>query len=180
MSDLADRLYWRLLVLRCQGGDAAALEELVAQSQPRLRGFLFKMLPGANLDDVAQDVWMDVMRDLRRLEDPGAFVPWFYRIAHNRVFRLLRRNRSAAVSIDGVEVAEPGPADEFTAEDAAAVHAALDKLAPEYREALLLRFMDDLSYEQIATIADCPVGTVRSRIHNGKRQLRAILERKNE
>ena len=161
-------------MLRCQGGDRTALEELVAKCQPRLRGFLFKMLPGRSIDDLAQDVWMDVMRDLRRLEDPGAFLPWFYRIAHNRVFRMLRRTPAMMAPIEE-EIADEVE-EQFSAEDAAPVHAALDRLAPEYREALLLRFMDDLTYEQIAQALECPVGTVRSRIHNGKQQLKKLLQ----
>jgi RNA polymerase sigma-70 factor (ECF subfamily) len=178
MIDWADRIYRRLLVVRCQVGDTGAFEELVAQCQPRLRAFLAKMLPGnPNVEDVAQEVWIDVLRNLGSLSDPGAFVTWFYRIAHHRAFWMLRQNRRPTASLNDVEPAdESGEAEQFTAEEAKAVHAAMDRLPPEYREALLLRFMEEMSYEQIAVIAECPVGTVRSRIHNAKRALRRIIE----
>jgi RNA polymerase sigma-70 factor, ECF subfamily len=177
MTDLADDAYRRLLVLRCQVGDRGAFEELVRHAQPRLERFLRKMLTGeANVDDVIQDVWMDVLRGIGRLSDPAALLPWLYRIAHNRAFSMLRRRRPMAV-IDDDDVQAPGEETSFTFEDRQAVHAAMDQLAAEHREVLLLRFMEDLSYEEIAEVTGCQLGTVRSRIHNAKRQLRRILEK---
>ncbi|HVW36276.1 MAG TPA: sigma-70 family RNA polymerase sigma factor, partial [Pirellulales bacterium] len=63
----------------------------------------------------------------------------------------------------------------FSPEDAARVHAALDELPPEQREALVLRFLEGLSYEEISQIVGCPAGTVRSRIHYGKQALQRLL-----
>jgi len=178
MTELADRFYLEVLVVRCQTGDRAAFEEVVALCQPRLRGFLAKMLAAqGDSRDLAQEVWMDVFANLRSLRDPGSFLPWLYRIARNRVFRALRRQTPDLVSMDSVDAA--GQADEpadFTAEDAQAVHAALDRLGPEHREVLLLRFIEDMSYADIAIVTGCQIGTVRSRIHNAKRALREIIE----
>jgi RNA polymerase sigma-70 factor (ECF subfamily) len=82
MADLARCLYLRILIVRCQVGERAALEELIAQVNPRLRGFLHKLLSRPErVDDVAQDVWLDVFRGLPKLENVDAFFPWFYRIA---------------------------------------------------------------------------------------------------
>jgi RNA polymerase sigma-70 factor (ECF subfamily) len=66
--------------------------------------------------------------------------------------------------------------DTFSAEDAARIHAGLDRLDPAQREVLVLRFLEELSYEQIGEIVDCPLGTVRSRIHYAKAALRRVLE----
>jgi RNA polymerase sigma-70 factor (ECF subfamily) len=80
-------------------------------------------------------------------------------------------------TIENLEVAGNDTDDaDFTAEDAQAVHAALDQLAAEHREVLLLRFIEDMSYDDIAEVVDCPIGTVRSRIHNAKRALKRILQ----
>lgn len=177
MNELADRLYQQMLVIRCQAGDGAALEELIRQCQPALRAFLHKMLPH-EAEDVAQDVWMDVYRDLPRLKDAGSFLPWLYRIAHHRILRHLRRRRPATSDIDGLEIGGPEPPD-FVADEAQAVHDALSDLDLEHREVLLLRFIQEMTYEQIAQALDCPIGTVRSRIHHAKLRLRAIIERKN-
>jgi RNA polymerase sigma-70 factor (ECF subfamily) len=182
MADLLDRLYRRLLVIRCQVGDRIAFEELVGLCQPRLRGFLRKLLPGGDhVDDVAQEVWMDVFGDLAGLRDPDAFLPWFYRIAHNRAFRVLRKHRWPMESLEEVNPADGGEDQpEFTPDDARAVHAALDQLPVEQREALMLRFMEEMSYEQIAIVAECNVGTVRSRIHYAKLGLRKIFKKTGE
>jgi len=178
MPDFADRFYWKMLVVRCQVGDTHAIEELVTECHPRLRSFIHKMLPGyAGVDDLTQEVWMDVFRNLPKLAEPGSFVPWVYQIARARVFRMLRR-RDRTVPLGEVDVADDHQHDpEFTPEDAVRVHAALDQLPPEHREVLLLRFIEDMSYEDIAAVAECPLGTVRSRLHNAKRLLRQVLER---
>jgi RNA polymerase sigma-70 factor (ECF subfamily) len=173
-----DGVYFRLLVVRCQVGDRCAFAELVAQCQPRLRAFLGKILGQSHqLDDVAQEVWIDVFKDLKRLSNPGAFLPWMYRIARNRAFRMLRRRTHPTVSIDETE-AKPQAADEpdFTSEDVRALHLALDQLIPEHREVLLLRFIEDMSYDDIAAVVEVPLGTVRSRVHNAKIHLRRIIE----
>src|SRR5688500_13895608 len=87
-----DRLYERLLVLRCQTGDEAAFTEIVARYTPRLRVYLRQMLGDAHAaDDALQDVWLDVLRAVGRLQDAGAFAAWLYRIARDRAYRLLRR-----------------------------------------------------------------------------------------
>ena len=177
MSDSADQIYERLLVIRCQTGDDVALAELVDRYQPRLRYYLGRMLAGsAAAEDAAQDVWYDVVRAVPRLANPGAFRAWLYRIARDRAWRILRRRPPSHISIEEVEVAANGAADDFRAEDVARVHAALDQIAPEHREVVVLRFIEDMSYEEIARVAGCPLGTVRSRLHHAKRALRRALE----
>jgi RNA polymerase sigma-70 factor (ECF subfamily) len=177
MSDVAGRVYLQVLVVRCQLGDREAFAELVAICQPRLRAYLNRMLPEPqHVDDVSQEVWMDVFKDLAGLLDPAAFMPWLYRIAHNRSARMMRRRQPVSY-IDDVDVAQGSAGEEeFTPEDAAAVHAALGRLSAEHREVLLLRFLEDMSYEDIARVVGCPVGTIRSRIHNAKTALRKVLE----
>jgi RNA polymerase sigma-70 factor (ECF subfamily) len=177
MNDSADQIYERVLVVRGQAGDDAALAELIERYQPRLQYYLRKMLAGSSAaEDAAQDVWYDVVRALPRLANPGAFRAWLYRIARDRAWRILRRRSPPRVPIDEIEVAANGTADDFTAEDVARVHAALDQLAPEHREVVVLRFVEDMNYDEIARVAGCPLGTVRSRLHHAKRALRRALE----
>ena len=185
MSDPVELLYERVLVVRCQAGDEAAFEELVARYAPRLRYFLRKVLGlgvelhggrSLQVEDLLQDVWLDVFRGLPRLADPQAFRAWVYRIARDRAFGLLRKGRReeplGAIDVPD-ESADEG---EFTPEDAARIHAALDELPPEQREVLVLRFLEDMSYDEIARVTSQPLGTVRSRIHYGKRALRRALQ----
>jgi RNA polymerase sigma-70 factor (ECF subfamily) len=180
MTDDARRVYDRLLVVRCQVGDEAAFREVVEGYGPRLRYYVGKLLgTSADVEDVLQDVWCDVVRGIPRLADPGAFPAWLYRIARDRAFRRLRRRREPAQFLDGVDVAGERD-DDFSAEDAGRVHAALDELAPEHRDVLVLRFLEEMSYESIAEVVGCRVGTVRSRLHYAKRALRRALESEAE
>src|SRR5262249_57428740 len=111
---------------------------------------------------VYQEVWCDVFRALPRLANPGAFRAWLYRIARDRALRLLRRRRPPHRPLEEAEVAANGAADEeFTAEDVARVHAALDTPGPEQREAVVLRYVGGRRYEEIARVAGGPLGTVR-------------------
>jgi RNA polymerase sigma-70 factor (ECF subfamily) len=179
MSEPEDRLYGQILVLRCQTGDTAAFTELVERYGPRLNYYLrktFGRVDGA--DDLFQDVWFIVFRKIRDLIDPAAFATWLYQIARNRAYRELRKRRLPALPIDEIgPVADPaaeGP--DFTAEDGERVHGALDQLALEHREALVLRFVEGMAYEEIAAITGCGIGTVKSRLHYAKRALRRVLE----
>jgi len=176
-----DRLYERVLVLRCQTGDEAAFAEIVARYTPRLRIYLRQMLGGDAhaADDALQDVWLDVLRSLGRLQDVGAFAAWLYRIARDRAYRILRRRGIVTMTTmeDASEI--PATADDtaLDGDDATLVHASLDRLPHEHREVLLLRFVEQMSYEQIALAVGCGVGTVRSRLHYAKRALRNTIEK---
>lgn len=177
MTDPVELLYERVLVVRCQAGDEAAFEELVARYAPRLRYFLRKLLSSAEAaEDCLQEVWLDVFRGLARLADPQAFRAWAYRIARDRAFGHLRKGRREE-PLGEIDVRDEA-ADEgaFSPEDAAKIHAALDELPPEQREVLVLRFLEEMSYDEIARVTSQRLGTVRSRIHYGKRALKRALQ----
>lgn len=177
MTDNTERVYRSVLVVRCQAGDRAAFEELVELYQPRLHYFLARMIGDRHAaDDLLQEVWFDVYRGMARLADPGAFPAWLYRIARHRALGELQKKRQPLSSLEGMDLAKDGEDDDFSAEDAERVHAALGRLPPEHREVLLLRFFEGMAYEDIARVVGCPPGTVRSRIHYAKRALRRVIE----
>src|SRR5215472_4341227 len=104
MTETTDRLYERVLVLRCQAGDEAAFAEIVERYQPRLRYYLRKMLRDVQgAEDALQDVWLSVFRALPRLVDVGAFRAWLYRIARDRALREFRIRRPAPQPLDELE-----------------------------------------------------------------------------
>ena len=180
MTDLEKRLYEQVLVLRCQTGDAAAFAELVERYGPRLRYYLQRAFGRTDdAEDALQDVWFTVFRKIGGLVDPGAFNAWLYRIARNQAIAGLRRQRPTFRPVEEAEqVADPGAGEpSFSPEDGRRIHAALDDLAPEHREVLVLRFLEDMTYEDIAAVTGCHLGTVKSRLHYAKRALRRVLER---
>ena len=168
-----------LTVLRAQLGDREAYSALFARYNRRLLYYLRRLVGPTDADDVLQEVWMTVIKKLAALERAEAFKPWLYRIAHNRAISRLRR-RPGEVPLDEVpeeREIDPAtsPADEderaFDAYDAAALHRGLARLSPAHREVLTLRFLERLSYQEIAEVVGCTLGTVRSRIHYAKRSL---------
>jgi RNA polymerase sigma-70 factor (ECF subfamily) len=179
VKDAAALLYERFLILRCQSGDATALSELIARYSPGLRLFLRKITgPTTTPDDLLQETWFAVYRKINSLQHPEAFSAWLYRIARDHAYRELRRKPVRHTPFDDADFEPTTPEeDHFTPEEAANVRSALDKLPLEQREVLVLRFIEEMTYEQIADVIACPVGTVRSRIHYAKRALRAKLEK---
>src|ERR1051325_9925782 len=176
MTEQAKAIYQRLLLLRCQAGDEAAFSEIVCEYSPRLRLFLRKLI-GEGAEDALQDVWLSAWRGFARLDDPAAFAAWIYRIARDRAYAGLRKRGRMGRPLleDDLVCDEDEP--EFSLEDVARIHAALDLVGPGHREVLLLRFIESMNYEQIANVVGCAVGTVRSRLHYAKKALRDQIER---
>jgi RNA polymerase sigma-70 factor (ECF subfamily) len=181
MTDAAERLYEQLLVVRCQAGDEDAFEELVARYHPRLRYYLRRMLPREDqVDDALQEVWLAAFRALPRLSDAGAVAAWLYRIARDKASVRWRQQQPEHWPELPDVVEEPSYGNEFDQEDAQEIHAALGQLAPHHKEILVLRFLEDMTYEQIAEVTGCPVGTVRSRLYYAKSALRQAIEQRRK
>ncbi len=174
------RLRLGILILRCQSGDVAAFGRLAELYDAPARYFIRRLLgTGQEVDDVVQELWLAVARELPRLRETASFPSWFYRIARNKVIDRVRRNRNSmeACSEDLEELTSRSAEEEsFSPEDAAAIHAGLDRLTLPHREVLVLRFLEDMSYEEIAQVLGCRVGTVRSRLFYAKRSLRHVME----
>jgi RNA polymerase sigma-70 factor (ECF subfamily) len=145
----------------------------------RAVGNALRGVPVGDVEDALQDVWLDVVRHLPRLVDPQALVAWLYRIARDRAYSRLRKATPLELPLDEAALVETANEneEEFSPEDAARIHAALDELPAEQREVLVLRFLEEMSYEQIARVVGCQIGTVRSRIHYAKRALQRALEK---
>lgn len=177
-----EQLRQQVLVLKCQTGDRLAWEELYRQYNPAL-GYYLRRLMGNDVlaEDVQQEVWLTVVRNIGRLKSLEAFTVWLYRIARTRAIDHAQGQAwHAELKEETTEPVGASEDDAFSPEDAARVHAGLATLATNHREVLLLRFMEDLSYEQIAQVIGSSVGTVRSRIHYAKCALRRQLEKDHE
>ena len=173
-----------LLVLRCQTGDERAFRQLFDTYSRQTMSYLRGML-GESADDVQQELWLAVFNNLRTLANPAAFRWWLFRIARFRALDFLRRWKREAellvdIPLEAVEIADSPDESGLDEVDDNALSSAMDSLPPLQREALLLRYKNDLSYEEIAVITGTPIGTVRTRLHRGKRKLHDILGRGNQ
>jgi RNA polymerase sigma-70 factor (ECF subfamily) len=167
-----------LIVLRCQVGDEAAFEVLFDRYNTRLLYYLRRMLgTGGQAEDVLQTVWLKVVRGIGTLQEPRAVRTWMYRIAHNEAVQQLRKSGRELALEEMEETLEAVVGEEETSPvDTARVHAALDELSPAHRAVLTLRFMNDLTYEEMAGVVGCSIGTIRSRMHYAKRALKEKME----
>lgn len=179
--DSVEQLLQRTLVVRCQLGDRRAMEELFLRYNRSLGYYLRQMLGRDDVVDVQQETWLTVIRTIGRLRCPEAFAVWLYRVAHNKAMsRLTKRGTTASLDDDvAAEIIEDSPF-EFSPSDAARIHTEMAKLTDKHREVLMLRFIEDLSYEQIAEVVGCTPGTVRSRLYYAKAALRMRLEINHE
>jgi len=167
------------IVLRCQAGERAAFEELFEMYQPRLKYYIRRLDGDSNVDDILQDIWLAVFKKIHKLKDARSFAIWLYRIARNKVYdRFRRKDRFVQLPEDEIPVSgsdEPT----FDASDAERLHRALNTLKLYHREVLTLCFIEQMSYQSIADVIDCSIGTVRSRIFYAKQSLRTEMERQN-
>ena len=166
-------------------GDREAFGNLVRKYQDRLYNGLLQMLRNeAEAEDVVQEAFILAYTKLKSFQRKSAFYTWLYRIAYNVSISRMRRQRPVA-SIHSADRDEPmqlpGRAPSPDAgicqqERASQLALALDRLSEEHRVILVLREIDDLDYEAIAVILEIPVGTVRSRLHRARLQLKEQLE----
>ncbi len=174
----SDQLIEQVLVLRCQIGDKDALAELIEQYQAPLRYFINRLSANPEMaEDIFQDTWLTVIRRIHRLKKTDAFSTWLYRIARNKVYQRFRRKRKLFELNENIAVPNDTENDVFSTEDAAKIHRCLKELLPEYREVLMLRFLEQMSYEQISQVINCKLGTVKSRIHYAKLALKKEMEK---
>jgi len=166
-------------------GDSAAFGMLVHKYQDRLFNTMTHVL-GSPEDarDIVQDAFVKAFLKLETFQRASAFYTWLYRIAFNAAISRQRR-RKPTVSIQqhrenwGQELAsgDPPPEDRLERQELAGqVQAAIARLSEDHRTIVVLRELDGCDYETIAAMLDLPVGTVRSRLHRARLQLRAELK----
>ncbi len=166
-----------ILVMRCQWRDRQAFAELIDRYQRPLRYFIARLVGNPDLaDELSQETWLTVLSKIHTLRNAATFSVWLYRIARNKVYQELRRRKVIIELDEGLEAPDDTVDEIGSFEDAAKLHRCLEKLKPLHKEVLLLRFLEEMSYEQIADVLDCNLGTVRSRIFNAKLALKKELE----
>ncbi|MFM2053249.1 MAG: polymerase sigma factor RpoE [Pseudomonadota bacterium] len=197
MSDEADQL----LVERARRGETQAFEMLVVKYQRRIERLIGRFVRDIDLvPDIAQETFIRAYRALPQFRGESAFYTWLYRIAVNTAKKALadlKRDpvltESALASIAGDDDETNRPEHELSHDEtpeamlasreiAATVNAAIEALPEDLRQAILLREVEGLSYDEIAEVMACPIGTVRSRIFRAREaiavKLRPLLDTK--
>jgi len=178
--DEHDELREEILIARAQCGDGQAFLRLVERYHGRLLYYIRRLAgTGDQAEDILQNVWLHAIRQIGRLRCTEAFAVWIYRIAHNQAMQALRDELRYTALEETEEPAAPVEEDgPWLAEDVALVQEGLLHLRPEHREVITLRFLEEMSYGEIAAVTGVPPGTVRSRLHYAKRHLKRFIEEK--
>ena len=177
------------LVERAQQGDRRAFELLVRKYQYKIVQLVSRLVGDADAQDVAQETFIKAWRALSGFKGDSAFYTWLYRIGINTAKNHLvaRRRRPTNQDIDVDEAEQFGHTAQMSDIDTPEalllsdeikqkVGETIAKLPPDLRQAITLRELEGLSYEEIAEVMDCPIGTVRSRIFRAREAIDVVLK----
>ena len=170
-----------VLISRARGGDREAFGALVEQYRDNVYRLAYRMCGNAyDADEAAQEAFVAAWRALPNFRGDAKFSTWLYRLTTNAAIDVMRREKRHQTVGDGemMELADDADSPQETVErteQQEAVQKALATLSEEYREVLLLRYMEELDYAEIAEVLQLPSGTVKSRINRAKAALKTAL-----
>ena len=169
------------LIRQATRGNVESFNLLVSRWEKRVYNYLLRIT--ANREDaldLTQDAFLKAYQNLRKLDDPGRFAPWLYRIAHNEAYSMFRK-RKPETDVEEIEpeVTETkitvGGSSVFPIELSLAVASALDRLSTDQREAVVLKIYQGFKFEEMAEILSCPVSTIKSRLYTALELLKLEL-----
>ena len=176
----------RELIERCQNGDAQAMEVIVRQYQTQVYNSAYGMLGNReDAQDLVQEVFLRVWEKIGQFQFKSRFSTWLYRIVMNQCINeknRQKRHKTVPMEMDDTQAWTPvhfatPEREALLAEKRELLEIALGKLKEDYRTVLVLREMENLSYEELAEVLNCSLGRVKSRLHEARMALRQILER---
>lgn len=179
------------LIAECLKGRTEAFGELVRRYQDRLYNTVYRLVDNAeDAQDVLQEAFLNAYQSLDSFKGDALFFTWLYRIAVNKAVSMKRKKRvSLSIEVghgesnghleplDASENCQPGLALE-KAEQERHIRHALSRMSPEHRTVLILKDMEGQKYETIAEVLQVPIGTIRSRLHRARLELRDLLEQR--
>lgn len=168
-----------VVVRRAAGGQRVAFAELVRRHQGKVRGLLLRLCGDRSLaDDLAQEVFLRAYRGLVGFQGRSAFGTWLYRITYNVYLNQRTRVRSFAMLPEDYDSRTVAPEDALSAPRSDLrrdLAAAIATLPDRYRAVVVLYYLEEVSYPQIAEILAVPLGTVKTHLHRAKRMLRTQM-----
>ncbi len=184
MIPLSDREVAAEIIESCRAGDRDAFRVLYELYKDRVYSISLYFFHGdeAAANDITQQVFLKLITSIRQFKGDASFATWLYRLVVNACQDAARRRKSAGITAAGTRLEEiPAAAsheDDYLRKQLAySVRTAICSLPPKFRMAILLRYFDDLSYEQMSQALHCSVGTVASRLSRGHKMLAEQLTR---
>lgn len=167
-----EQLVDEILVMDCQSGSVKALEKLVSRWQKRFWGYAYHLTGNSEAAwDITQESWLGIIKGLRRLHDPARFRSWAYRIITNKASNWIRRNKSAKhIRIEEIH-------DQHVQEQKdTGLKELMAKLDMRKQAVLSLYHFEQLSIQEISLALKIPKGTVKSRLHTARKELKELWQ----
>lgn len=165
------------LIAGCRRRESGAEREMVRQTQDRVFRTVSRMVGPQDAEDVTQQVFLQVFRQISQFSGQSTFATWLYRVAVNESLQHLRGRRAKRPNQLTMEPTDPAPSREQQVEERELLDRALALIDPELRVTFVLREVDGLTYEQIAKAMQVPAGTVASRLSRAREELQDHLRR---
>jgi RNA polymerase sigma-70 factor (ECF subfamily) len=168
------------LIDKAKKGNKSALNTLLSDSLPVLKGYVIKMTGDINLSqDIIQDTMLKAVLNINRFEPKAKFSTWLIKISTNVYRDYLRKNKPSELIEETLEDKTQGVEEiAISNYEYREIMDIIHRLPPEKRSVFILKHFHGYKYEEIAEIVNCPVGTVRSRLHNSVKFITEEFERK--
>jgi RNA polymerase sigma-70 factor (ECF subfamily) len=174
------------LIAECLQGRTTAFGELVRRYQDRLYNTVYRLVDHTeDAQDVVQEAFLSAYQSLGSFKGESQFFTWLYRIAVNTALSMKKKQRVALAKTGAASAGEAIDASDFSrpehsmekAEQERRIQNALNQLSPEHRAVLILKDIEGQKYDMMAQMLHVPIGTVRSRLHRARMELRELLRR---
>ena len=173
------------LARRLQAGDKEVFAFFIERYEKRLTRYGTKFLPRhEDIQDIVQDVFISAYQNIQSFDADQRFSPWLYRIAHNAfVNALKKRSRNPLVFLDfdtflpHIAYDDPDETERGRKDMRVLIDKGLDGISPKYKEVLILHYLEDLGYQEIADVLRVPVSTIGVRLRRGKEALREAYDK---
>ena len=167
-----EQLVDEILVMDCQSGSVKAMEMLVSRWQKRLWRYAYNLTGDSEMAwDITQDSWLGIIKGLRKLHDPANFKAWAYRITTNKSIDWIRKSKAVKqISIEEIEEQQSSQKKDT------GVKELLDKLDMRKKAVISLYYFEQLSVPEISAALKIPRGTVKSRLHSARKELKELWQ----
>ena len=168
-----------LIVLKCRNGDRKAMKLLISKWNPKVVGLAYRFTGDREVsNDIAQECWISILRNIKNLKDTSRFPYWLTRIVRNKSIDWIRKEKRRRTFIESSEppVATVQPDLDKTADPVVKLRKHIKKLPHEQRLILTMHYLEGFGLQDIGKILEIPVGTVKSRLYYTRKQLLLSLK----
>ncbi|MHC4634109.1 MAG: RNA polymerase sigma factor [Planctomycetota bacterium] len=173
MKDNLSNIESQLLVMAAQGGNAEALEQLVCLWQKKLWQYVFRLTSDVHAAwDITQQCWLEIIKGLKKLNNPACFKAWAYRIATNKSMDWLKnKTKNQHINLESVEIGCCQKNDDLRVKEI------VQRLKSDSRAVLSLYYFEQLTIFEISIVLNIPQGTIKSRLFKARQELKQLWEK---